>query len=150
MSDTRSQQELLPSGHSTCEHILHKHPSWFLEVIPTGPAYGIASVLTYYFPYCRAGIPFQSTSTQGGLLYVGDTVTLCISTIQMFHLQARSTQPPARASQPWPYMHGLWHATLGRASFKRQVEPNLHLCFCTIVPQMSPLFAATVCLHGRK
>ena len=77
MSDTRSKQELLPSRHSTCEHTVQKHPSWFLEVIRTGPAHGIASVLIYYFPYCSAGIPFESTSTQGGCS-MSDTRSHCV------------------------------------------------------------------------
>ena len=86
-----------------------------------------------------------------GPLYVGHTVKMCRSTIQMFHLQAFCTQAPVMVSGPWPYMHGLWHTTFGTASFRHQVEANFHLCCCTIAPQALLLFGAIVCLtHGRS
>ena len=77
MSDTRSKHVLLPSGYSTCEHTVQKHPSWFMEVDCTAIAYGMASMLTQYFPYCRASSPFQSTTTQWGDS-VSDTRSKCV------------------------------------------------------------------------
>ena len=77
MSDTRSKRVLLPSGYSTCEHTAEKHPSWFLEVDRTGIAYGMTSVLTQYFPYCRASSPFESTTTQWGDS-MSDTRSKCV------------------------------------------------------------------------
>ena len=52
-----------------------------------------------------------------GLVYVGDTVKKCSSTIRMFHLQARCSQAPLMVSLPWRYMHGPWHTRSGTASF---------------------------------
>ena len=76
MSDTRSKRVVLPFGYSTCEHTVQKHPSWFLEVGRSGIAYGMASVLIYYFPYCCTDIPFESTTTLWGYS-MSDTRSKC-------------------------------------------------------------------------